>query len=121
VQLTDGSIVSVGYAGQNGHPYRAIGRDLVKMEEIAQEDISLQSIKQWLTENPAKAQALKNKNPSYIFFTLRTKIETGPRGSLNVPLTAQRSVAVDRSIIPLGTPLWLNTTSRCVFWSWREC
>jgi membrane-bound lytic murein transglycosylase A len=109
VQLTDGSVVSVGYADQNGHSYRAIGRDLVKMEEIAQEDISLQSIKQWLTDNPTKAQALKNKNPSYIFFTLRTQLETGPRGSLNVPLTAQRSVAVDRSIIPLGTPLWLST------------
>jgi membrane-bound lytic murein transglycosylase A len=110
VELEDGNVIGVSYAEQNGHPYRAIGRDLVNMQEIAKEDISLQSIKDWLTNNPKKATALKNKNPSYIFFTSRKDIEHGPRGSLNVPLTAQRSVAVDRSLIPLGTPIWLSTT-----------
>ena len=109
VELEDGSVIGVGYAGQNGHPYRAIGRDLVAMQAIAKADISLQSIKTWLTEHHSQAQWLKNKNPSYIFFTLREKIEHGPRGSLNVPLTPERSVAVDRSIIPLGSPLWLDT------------
>ncbi len=110
VQLPNGVLVGIGYAGQNGHPYRAIGRDLVAMQEISKADISLQSIKSWLTEHPRKAQALKNKNPSYIFFTLRTKVEQGPRGSLNVPLTPERSVAVDRRIIPLGSPIWLSTS-----------
>lgn len=109
VELEDGSVVGVGYAGQNGHPYRAIGRDLVAMQAIAKADISLQSIKTWLKEHRSQAQWLKNKNPSYIFFTLREKIEHGPRGSLNVPLTPERSVAVDRRIIPLGSPLWLDT------------
>jgi len=109
VQLEDDSIVSVGYAGQNGHPYRAIGRDLIEMKAIDKADISLQSIKAWLTDHPDQAQPLKNKNPSYIFFTLRTKVELGPRGSLNVALTPERSVAVDRSIIQLGSPLWLDT------------
>ena len=110
VELEDGSIIGVAYADQNGHPYRAIGRDLINMGAIEKEDISLQTIKTWLTENPHKAGALKNKNPSYIFFSLRTDVELGPRGSLNVPLTPERSVAVDRRIIPLGSPLWLNTT-----------
>jgi len=109
VQMTDGSIVGVGYAEQNGHPYRAIGRDLIEMQQISKKNISLQSIKAWLTANPKKATQLKNKNPSYIFFNLRTDIEQGPRGSLNVPLTPERSVAVDRNIIPLGSPLWLST------------
>jgi len=109
VQLEDNSVVGVGYAGQNGHPYRAIGRDLIEMEAISKADISLQTIKAWLTQNPADAQALKNKNPSYIFFTLREEVEQGPRGSLNVPLTSERSVAVDRKIIQLGSPLWLDT------------
>ncbi len=110
VELEDGNIIGVAYADQNGHPYRAIGRDLIKMDAISKEDISLQTIKAWLTDNPNKARALKNKNPSYIFFSLRTDVEQGPRGSLNVPLTPERSVAVDRRIIPLGSPLWLNTT-----------
>lgn len=109
VQLEDASIVAVGYAEQNGHPYRAIGRDLVALGVISKQDISLQTIKKWLDDNPRQAQAIKNKNPSYIFFTLRQDIEQGPRGSLNVPLTPERSVAVDRSIIPLGSPLWLDT------------
>jgi membrane-bound lytic murein transglycosylase A len=109
VKLPDGSIVGVGYADQNGHRYRAIGRDLVAIQAISKADISLQTIKRWLSQYPQQAQAIKNKNPSYIFFTLRTEIEHGPRGSLNVPLTAERSVAVDRSIIPLGSPIWLST------------
>ena len=109
VQMTDGSVVGVGYAEQNGHPYRAIGRDLIEMQQISKEDISLQSIKAWLVANPDRATQLKNKNPSYIFFHLRLDIEQGPRGSLNVPLTPERSVAVDRKIIPLGSPLWLST------------
>lgn len=109
VQMTDGSVVGVGYAEQNGHPYRAIGRDLIEMQQISKENISLQSIKAWLTANPDQATALKNNNPSYIFFNLRENVEQGPRGSLNVPLTPERSVAVDRKIIPLGSPLWLST------------
>ncbi|MEH6445641.1 MAG: MltA domain-containing protein [Oceanospirillaceae bacterium] len=110
VELPDGEIVGIAYADQNGHPYRAIGRDLVKMEAIAKKDVSLQSIKTWLTDNPIKGVKVKNKNPSYIFFNIRKDIEKGPRGSLNVPLTAERSVAVDRRIIPLGSPIWLSTT-----------
>lgn len=109
VELPNGEIIGVSYADQNGHPYRAIGRDLVAMGAISKQNISLQSIKAWLTDNPTKASALKNKNPSYIFFIARTDVEQGPRGSLNVPLTAERSVAVDRSIIALGTPIWLST------------
>ncbi|MGB1239310.1 MAG: murein transglycosylase A [Pseudomonadales bacterium] len=109
VQMRDGSVVGVGYADQNGHPYRAIGRDLIAMGEVEAKDMSLEAIQNWLDNNPSRAQALKNNNPSYIFFTLREDTENGPRGSLNVPLTAERSVAVDRSIIPLGSPIWLDT------------
>lgn len=110
VELDTGELVGVAYADQNGHPYHAIGRDLIDSGDIAKQDISLQTIKAWLSNNPDRAQALKNRNPSYIFFSIRTDVEQGPRGSLNVPLTPERSVAVDRRIIPLGSLLWLNTT-----------
>jgi len=109
VQLPDGNSVGVGYADQNGHPYHAIGKSLIAQGELTRENVSLQTIRAWLKNNPDKASELKNSNPSYIFFQLRHDLDNGPRGSLNVPLTPERSVAVDRKIIPLGTPLWINT------------
>lgn len=111
VELPDGSRRGVAYGQQNGHPYRAIGRDLIEQGEIAAEDISLFSIRDWLENNPNKAQALMNRNPSYVFFSDSGEVSSaGPHGSLGVPLTAGRSVAVDRTVVPLGSPLWLETT-----------
>lgn len=110
IQLADGSMIGVGYADQNGHAYVAIGKKLIEEGELTREEVSLDTIRQWLSSHPEKADILKNQNPSYVFFNLRKDLEFGPRGSLNVPLTAERSVAVDRKIIPLGTPLWINTT-----------
>jgi membrane-bound lytic murein transglycosylase A len=110
VLLENGQWAGVGYADQNGEPYYAIGRELIKNGELTPETVSLQSIRQWLQDNPKKADALKNLNRSFVFFTLRDVKEENPRGSLNVPLTPERSVAVDRSVIPLGTPLWISTT-----------
>ena len=111
VQLPDGTRHSVAYAQQNGHPYRAIGRDLIEQGEISVEDISLFTIRDWLEANPTKAQDLMNLNPSYVFFSdAGEATDEGPDGSLGVSLTAERSVAVDRKVVPLGSPLWLETT-----------
>ncbi len=109
VQLPDGSIIGVGYSNQNGHPYVSIGRVLLTRNELEREEISLFTIRQWLKENPEKADALLNENPSYVFFTLRENSDGGPIGSLNVPLTAERSVAIDPRVVSLGTPVWLMT------------
>ncbi|SFG41504.1 murein transglycosylase A [Neptunomonas qingdaonensis] len=110
IQLADGSMIGVGYADQNGHPYVAIGKKLIEQGELTREEVSLDTIRQWLSSHPAEADILKNQNPSYVFFNVRKDLEFGPRGSLNVPLTPERSAAVDRKIIPLGTPLWITTT-----------
>lgn len=110
VQLPDGKIVGLGYADQNGHPYRSIGRELVKMGELEREEVNLFSIRDWLRDNPHRVDSLLSSNPSYVFFTLRELVEDGPIGALSVPLTAERSIAVDRKVIPLGTPVWLETT-----------
>lgn len=109
VQLEDGSVVGVGYHNQNGQPYVAIGRLLIEWGEIEREDVSLFSIKQWLRDNPGRAEELLNANPSYVFFELRDTVNDGPVGSLNVPLTAQRSIAIDPKVVTLGTPVWLST------------
>lgn len=110
VRLDDGTLLGVNYANQNGHPYYAIGKKLVGIGALALEDVSLFTIKAWLVANPDRAHEVLNTNPSYVFFDIRENIEEGPRGSLNVPLTAERSLAVDKRVIPLGTPVWLETT-----------
>jgi membrane-bound lytic murein transglycosylase A len=110
IQLTDGSTVAVGYAGQNGHPYQSIGRVLIEMGELDKEDVTLFTIKDWLKSNPTRMNEVLSKNPSYIFFELKDAQADGPVGSLNVALTPERSIAVDRNVIPLGAPVWLQTT-----------
>ncbi len=110
VQMQDGRTLGLGYANQNGHRYFAIGKELVNMGVLAKEEVNMFSIRKWLQDNPAKADDVLNKNPSYIFFSVRAEVDAGPVGSLNVPLTPVRSVAIDQKIIPLGTPLWIQTT-----------
>jgi membrane-bound lytic murein transglycosylase A len=109
IEMNDGSLFAVGYADQNGHAYQSIGRRLVDQGYMTLEEVSMQSIRQWLLDNPKQAQALRNYNPSYVFFYQRPDANEGPRGSLNVPLTPERSAAVNRSLIPLGTPIWVDT------------
>ena len=108
VKMDDGSELRVGYAGQNGHPYTAIGRELIARGELAKENVSMQSIRAWLDAHPAQADALMNSNPSYVFFKLLEN-EAGPLGAANVALTPLRSLAVDNRYIGYHVPLWLAT------------
>jgi len=110
VELTDGSIVAVGYADQNGYPYQSIGRVLVQMGELQPDEVTLFSIREWLKANPDRAKDILEQNPSYVFFDLKDTVADAPTGALNVALTPRRSIAVDRSVIPLGAPVWLQTT-----------
>lgn len=109
VHLDDGSIMRVGYAAQNGHPYYAIGRELVKRGIYKKEDVSMESIRSWLLNNPAQAEELMNTNPSYVFFTEMKDDGTGagPQGGEGVKLTAGRSLAIDRGKLPYGFPVYL--------------
>ncbi len=109
VKLPGGNLQSVGYAAQNGHSYRAIGRDLIDMGAIAREDISMQSIRTWLTDNPDAAPSMMQRNRSYIFFRLIEGGE-GPFGSAGVALTAGHSLAVDLRHLPMHAPIWLSSS-----------
>ena len=109
VQLDNGKIVAAGYSNQNGHPYVAIGKILLERGELESDEISLFTIRQWLIDNPHQAENLLNENPSYVFFILREDPDKGPIGSLNVPLTPERSIAIDPKLVDLGTPIWLET------------
>lgn len=110
VQLDTGELVRIGYADQNGHPYRSIGKWLVDNGELPLERASLQGIKEWAQRNPQRLTELLNVNPSYVFFRELPNTLSGPIGALGVPLTAERSIAVDPSALPLGAPVWLATT-----------
>jgi membrane-bound lytic murein transglycosylase A len=110
LQLDSGRQLRVGYADQNGHPYRPVGRWLVEQGLLKKEEVSMGRIREWAVANPQRVPELLASNPSYVFFSLRPDSNEGPRGSLNVPLTAGYSVAIDRKVIPLGSLLWLSTT-----------
>lgn len=106
VQMDDGSTMRIGYAGQNGHPYYAVGRELIARGELTKENVSMQSIRAWMASNPENAQELMETNKSYVFF--RELGREGPIGGSNVSLTPMRSLAIDHSIIPYGIPVWLS-------------
>jgi len=110
IELPDGSQIAVGYADQNGHPYRSLGNALIARGVMKREDITLPRILDWIAAHPDETTTLLNSNPSFIFFRLRESNADGPIGALGVPLTERRSAAVDPAFIGLGLPVWLDTT-----------
>ncbi len=109
VLMPDGSFMGIGYAAQNGHENRLIGRYLINSGEIPREKMSGQAIRQWLADHPQQVQKVLNTDPSFVFFR---KLATGdgPYGSANVPLTAGYSLAVDKKHLPLHAPVWLSAS-----------
>ena len=110
VSLPDGTLARLNYADQNGYPYQSIGRVLVDRGELKLEEASMQGIQAWARANPGRLQELLNANPSYVFFREVPNSKEGPVGALGVPLTAERSIAVDPRSVPLGAPVFLATT-----------
>jgi membrane-bound lytic murein transglycosylase A len=110
VELDTGETVHIGYADQNGHPFRSVGRYLIAKSEMRPQQISMQGIKSWARANPGKVDTFFNFNPRYVFFRELPANLPGPIGTLGVPLTAQRSIAIDAHFIPLGAPVYLSTT-----------
>jgi membrane-bound lytic murein transglycosylase A len=106
VRFADGTSLHVGYGGNNGQVYRAIGRDLVAMGAIARSAVSMQTIAAWLHLHPREAVSVMHKNARYIYF--RSIPGDGPLGAQGVALTPERSIAVDPQQIPYGLPVWLD-------------
>ena len=110
IALESGETIRVGFADQNGHPYRSIGRLLVERGDLPLEKASMQGIKSWALANPARLTELLNQNARYVFFRELPAAAAGPPGALGVPLTPRRSIAVDPRFIPLGAPVYVATT-----------
>ncbi|MGE5768066.1 MAG: murein transglycosylase A [Bacteroidota bacterium] len=108
VIFPDGRVQRVGFAGSNGHTFYAIGRALIDEGIVSREESSMQKIRDWLRANPERAREIMQRNARYIFF--RPIDGEGPIGAQGVPLTPGRSLAVDSALLPLGVPLWLDTT-----------
>ncbi len=107
ILLPAGEKVMLNYANQNGHPYRSIGKLLLERNAMSRDQMSMQNIRRWVNENPEAGRKLLDENPSYIFFReLEAGVESPP-GALGIPLSAERSLAVDRRAIPLGAPVFL--------------
>jgi membrane-bound lytic murein transglycosylase A len=108
IRLPDGSIQRVGYAGNNGQPFTAIGKLMLDAGLIPRDQLTMQSIRTWLKAHPDQAIGLMQQNARYIFF--RPITGEGPIGAENLALTPGRSLAVDAGFLALGLPLWLDTT-----------
>jgi len=109
VVLDNGSVLRVAYAGQNGHPYTAIGRTLINRGALAKEGVSLQTIRAWLKSHPDKAREVMETNASYVFFREQPigDAKLGSPGSESVALTPGASFAVDMRLHPLGAPFFI--------------
>jgi membrane-bound lytic murein transglycosylase A len=108
VKLTDGTTVRVHYDGKNGHPYSSIGRYLTEKALFAADRMSMSALAAWLRAEPERGKLVMWQNTSYVFFR-EIKDETGaPLGAMRVPLTPQRSLAIDTAYHALGTPIYIS-------------
>lgn len=108
VKLPDGTVMRVNYAASNGHPFISIGKELIKNNIMDVKDVSMQSIRSWMARCPEKARKLMHKNPSYVFFREVKNEGDGPIGCMGVPVTPERTMAIDRRWLPMGAPLWFD-------------
>ena len=110
IHLDNGDIMQIGYADQNGYPFKAIGSALIQKKEITMAEASMEGIKSWAKKNISKLREFLNMNASYVFFRKLPNDLPGPIGALGVSIEAERSVAIDPKFIPLGAPIFLSTT-----------
>ncbi|NOX74578.1 MAG: murein transglycosylase [Alphaproteobacteria bacterium] len=110
IKLTNGNIIRVGYAGENGHVYRSAAREMVRNGQISQQIASIGGIRNWVRKNPEAGKKALQFNASYVFFR-RIEVsttDTGPQGALDRPITALRSIAVDPKFTQMGAPVWIE-------------
>lgn len=112
IRLQDGSTLKLGFAGTNEQPFKSFAQWLIDRGEMSRGQASMQGIQEWARKNPDRVNQMLNANPRYVFFKVMPSANNnqGPIGSIGVPLTAGRSIAVDWKAIPQGAPIYLSTT-----------
>ena len=114
IRLQDGRVLRLGYAGTNEQPFKSFAQWLLDKKEITRSEATMQGISQWAKRNPDRVNEMLNANPRFVFFKElpgNVSADLGPTGALNVPLTAERSIAIDLQAMPLGAPVFLSTTN----------
>jgi membrane-bound lytic murein transglycosylase A len=108
ILLPNGESLYLGYAGENGAPYTSIAKVMIDKGIMTRNNASKAAIKRYLEEHPQRAKEILHKNKSFVFFeSLKKPMALGAQG---MALTPGYSLAVDKKWIPLGAPLWLDTT-----------
>jgi membrane-bound lytic murein transglycosylase A len=113
IRLEDGRILRLGYAGTNDQPFKSFAQWLLDRKEITRGEASMQGISAWAKRNPGRVEEMLNANPRFVFFKElpgNVSADLGPNGALGVPLTAERSIAIDLKAMPLGAPVFLSTS-----------
>lgn len=113
IRLQDGRVLRLGYAGTNDQPFKSFAQWLLDRKEISRSEATMQGISQWAKRNPDRVNEMLNANPRFVFFKElpgNVSADLGPTGALGVPLTSERSIAVDLQAMPLGAPVFLSTT-----------
>ena len=109
VKVDGGKLLRLNYIASNGRPYYPVGRWLIDKGIYSKEEMSLDKIREWMEANPDEGRELRRKNRSFVFFT-KTPLNDQDEciGAQGVPLTAGRSIAVDKKIHVYGTPIWVD-------------
>ncbi len=113
IRLEDGRVLRLGFAGTNDQPFKSFAQWLLDRKEITRSEATMQGISQWAKRNPSRVDDMLNANPRFVFFKelpSNVSAELGPNGALGVPLTGERSIAIDLRALPIGAPVFLATT-----------
>ena len=113
IRLEDGRVLRLGYAGTNDQPFKSFAQWLLDRKEITRGEASMQGISAWAKRNPGRVEEMLNANPRFVFFKelpSNVSVDLGPNCALGVPLTAERSIAIDLKAMPLGAPVFLSTS-----------
>jgi len=105
IELDDGSEMRLGYSGKNGRAYTSLGGELIEAGVMTKEDVSLATIRHWARTRPQDVDNFLARNDSYVFFT---PIDGFPRGSLNVEVATERSLATDKTLFPPAAPVFVD-------------
>ncbi len=106
IRLPDGSLINLGYAGNNGHEYNSISKELINDSKIPAAEINLSKMIEFFRQHPTMLDDYVNRNPRFVFFREQ---DAEPLGSLNVEVTKMRTVATDKSVYPRGSVVFVDT------------
>ena len=116
LRLPDGTVMRIGYDGQNGRDYASIGRLMRERGLLRPDEANMHGIISWLRANPEQGRSIMNENKSWVFF--RELIGPGPLGALGLPVTPRATLAADPRFVPLGAPVFLQTNREEVNGLW---